>query len=1043
VRDFYHGMVSHRLLKAMVALCLLLGLTAANANEQAPAPTVEATAGPAVNAKKTAKFAVLAIRPIAETETRWQPLIDHLNKANPEKQLELLALTYPELESAIREKRVDFVLTQPGHYIMLTQREGLQSPLASLIETQGGKPVRSLAGVILTRSDQKDIQNLADLAGKRIATSSKSSLGSYQAQAYELMLRGVNLATDAKIIETGQPQDKAIQQLLEGQVDAAFVRTGLIEAMAREQKLDPTRLRVVNARDDGFPLAHSTRLYPQWPLAAMPWADQDFARRLAAAILTLPHGSEVARAADIDGFGIPEDYRPVEELLRQLRLPPFEAGPSVTVNDIVSQYGLAVGIVAVTLAGGLMVFIFTLFRSNRRLKIERARTALAMSELSATEARFRAVFENVDALSIQGYLADGTVAYWNHASQSLYGYTPQEAIGKSLLELIIPPAMQDGVRNAVQWMFTNKMGVPAGRMTLHHKDGHPVEVYSSHTVVDTADLGPMMFCLDVDLRELASAEQALTESEARQRMILETLGEGVFGSDLDDVCTFMNPAGLALLGFSEQEVLGRSTHSLFHHHHADGSPYPQSECPLRLTANDGKTRRMDDVFWRKNGDMFPVRLTITPTLRDGQISGTVVSFSDISEIQQNARELEKHRQNLEAEVRQRTEQLDIARQAAEAASRSKTAFLANMSHEIRTPLNAVLGMVHLLRRDNPTAIQVDRLDKIDSASQHLLAVINDILDISKIEAGKLQLDETKVDINTILRRVISVLGERAREKGLVLQTESDDFTRTLIGDPTRITQCLINYTANAIKFTERGTVTVRVHRVSEGAGETLLRFEVEDTGIGIAEESIPRLFGIFEQADASTTRKFGGTGLGLAITRRLAELMGGEVGVNSRKGNGTCFWFTARLKPSDEDMDAITSTFAGLPLQAVQETLAGRHVLIVEDEPINREIALELLKEFGTTADTAENGRQALDLLKTRSYDLILMDMQMPEMDGLEATRQIRAQPEYTLLPIIAMTANAFAEDRERCIEAGMNDFIVKPVEPDDLKMLLLHYLAT
>ncbi|AXS80979.1 PhnD/SsuA/transferrin family substrate-binding protein [Dechloromonas sp. HYN0024] len=1044
--------VSHWLGKAVATLCLLFGLSSACASQDAPATTSDTTLAstiapsPAVlggSTKRIAKFAVLAIRPKPESEARWRPLIDYLNKTNPNRPLELAILTYPELESAIRNKQVDFALTQPAHYITLTQREGLLSPLASLVEIQDGKPLAALGGVIAVRSEQKDIQNLTDLVGRRIATSTKSSLGSYQAQAYELLMRGIDLTSDATVIETGQPQDLAVEQLLAGKVDVAFVRTGILEAMIKEHKLDIRQLRIITPRDDGFPQMHSTRLYPEWPVAAMPWVDEDLARKVAADILTLPHGGDVARAAGIHGFNIPGDYRPVGELLQQLRLPPFDAPPRVTIKDIINQFGWVIGLVGIALASGLMLFVVTLFRSNRQLKAERARTALAMSDLAATEARFRAIFENVDALAIQGYLADGTVAYWNHASQTLYGYPPSEALNRSLLELIVPTPLQERLRDAMQWMFANKAGIPAGRLTLRHKDGHPVEVYSSHTVVDTPDRGPMIFGFNVDLKDLVSAEHALRESEARQRMILETLGEGVFGTDADGICTFINPAGLAMLGFTEREVLGRNLHNLFHHHHVDGTPYAPTECPVRKTAGDGITRRTQDAFWRKNGELFPVNLTITPTRRDGLVSGVVVSFSDISEIQRTAKELEKHRQNLEIEVRQRTEQLEIARQAAEMASRSKSAFLANMSHEIRTPLNAVLGMVHLIRRDNPTQLQVDRLDKIDASSQHLLAVINDILDISKIEAGKLQLDEATVDVNSILKRVVSVLGERAREKGLTLQTESAEFTRTMLGDPTRITQCLINYTANAIKFTEQGSITIRAGNISENANETLLRFEVEDTGVGIAEDSIPRLFGIFEQADASTTRKFGGTGLGLAITRRLAELMGGQVGVSSRLGSGSRFWFTARLKPGSEFNALVTSSYAGMPPQAVQDSLAGRHLLIVEDEPINREIALELIQEFGTTADTAENGRQALDMLKKRSYDLILMDMQMPEMDGLEATRQIRADPQYALLPIIAMTANAFAEDRERCLAAGMNDFIVKPVDPDDLKMQLLRHLAT
>gem|GEM_PF-1598897 len=1048
LRTIFHRWPSR--LAALLCLALVVGFS--QAEEAVTASTAETTANAipqgdfqkgAVKAKKPAKFGILAVRPKAESMARWQPLFDYLNRARPDQPLSFEIMTYPELEAAVRHQGVDFVLTQPAHYLLLAQRENLQSPIATLVEQEDGKPLSGFGGVIVTRPELK-IRELADLAGKRIAITNKNSLGGYLLQANELRRHGIHLPEDARIVETGNFQDAPITELLAGNVDAAFVRTGLIEAMQREHKLDIQQLLIVNPLPEpGFPLALSTRIYPDWPLIAMPWAPPELARQVAATVLSMPPDWAGTTNSDIHGFTIPGDYRRIDDLMRLLRVPPYDTPQDVSLDDILRQYGEIIGLFLILALGGLLLVVVKLVRTNRRLRQERSRARRALARQASTEARFQAVFENIDAVAIQGYRADGTVVYWNHASQTIYGYTPEEARGKSLYEMIIPDPMQAGVREAVQWMFSHKAGIPAGRLTLRHKDGHPVEVYSSHTVVDTSEHGPIMFCLDVDLHEQVKAEQALIASEARQRMILDTLGEGVYGADLDGICSFINPAGLCLLGFSEAEVLGKDCHALFHHTRADGSPYPQESCPTWQTARDGKPRRHEDIFWRKNGESLPVRLTVTPTRRNGTITGTVVVFADISERVRSHKELEQHRLQLEQQVRQRTKQLEIARHEAETASRSKSAFLANMSHEIRTPLNAVLGMVHLLRRDAPTLEQIDRLDKIDFAAQHLLAVINDILDFSKIEAGKLQLDETQVDIDGILKRVVSVIGDRVREKGLELHVESDKFEHALIGDPTRITQCLINYAGNAIKFTERGGITIKVRRISESSSGVKIHFEVADTGIGIPEEAIGRLFGIFEQADSSTSRKFGGTGLGLAITRRLAELMGGGVGVSSTPGQGSRFWFTANLKPGDDAMDALRSTFAGLTPQAVQDSLAGRHLLVVEDEAINREIALELLREYGLTADTAENGEQALELIGKQHYDLVLMDMQMPKMDGLEATRQIRRQAQLASLPIIAMTANAFAEDRERCIAAGMNDFLSKPVEPDDLKVLLLRYLAS
>ena len=428
----------------------------------------------------------------------------------------------------------------------------------------------------------------------------------------------------------------------------------------------------------------------------------------------------------------------------------------------------------------------------------------------------------------------------------------------------------------------------------------------------------------------------------------------------------------------------------------------------------------------------------------GETIGLLGIYEDITQRKRDEAELRKYQEHLEDLVQERTTALSIAKEMAEAASRSKSLFLANMSHEVRTPMNGILGMIELVIRRIEDPVQKAQLQKAQVSAQNLLRIINDILDISKIEAERMTLEQVRFTLDDVLERLTSLIAQKALDKGLDLHMEipAELGSCGLIGDSLRLEQILLNLISNAIKFTEKGSVMLHVLTLEETASERLLRFEVQDTGIGISVEDQKRLFTAFEQADGSMTRKYGGTGLGLAISKRLAQMMGGSMGVESTLGQGSTFWFTVRLDKADNTVLPETVSVTESTESRLRRRFSGARVLLVEDEPINQEVSRHLLEEVGLLVDLAQDGLQALEMTRQNRYALIMMDIQMPNLNGIDATLVIRRMPEHAKIPILAMTANAYDEDRKACIEAGMNDHLSKPVDPEALFKTLLKWLG-
>ncbi|MGW8394646.1 PAS domain S-box protein [Pseudoduganella sp. HUAS MS19] len=579
------------------------------------------------------------------------------------------------------------------------------------------------------------------------------------------------------------------------------------------------------------------------------------------------------------------------------------------------------------------------------------------------------------------------------------------------------------------------MGVPAAAGTGAGADTCWLSV-NVEPLRDEHGPGSMLVASLTDITYRKRSEDALRQGEQRLQEIIQMMPIGLFIKDKDSRMLLMNRACEQQFGYTFDE-LNNGDYSVFH--------APEEAAAFRARDLEAFAGRalidFEETIWNPAlGQSRQLRTFKKPVYDAHGAPAYLIGMSiDISDSKANERALRELNEHLEERVAQRTAQLEEARQQAEEASAAKGQFLAKMSHEIRTPMNGVIGMAYLALKTELEPRQRDYLEKIRFAGEHLLRIIDDILDISKIEAGKLEIEDVDFSLDHVIQTLTTVVAPKAASRGLRLTFDIDPaLPPVLRGDPLRLGQVLINYVNNAIKFSEQGSIEVSVKQLLADDIACLLRFEVRDHGIGLSDAEQGKLFQAFQQADTAITREYGGTGLGLAICKQLAQLMGGEVGVHSAPGAGATFWFTARLGVSPRGLpDVINEVNAAAAAlldsarsTAAMQALKDARILLVEDNTFNQQIALEMLEEAGSSVCLANNGAEALDLLHQAEFDCVLMDVQMPLMDGLEATRRIRADPALAATRVLAMTATATKDDRERCLQAGMDDFIAKPIQP-------------
>ncbi|MHA7581029.1 PAS domain S-box protein [Paenibacillus vandeheii] len=639
----------------------------------------------------------------------------------------------------------------------------------------------------------------------------------------------------------------------------------------------------------------------------------------------------------------------------------------------------------------------------------------AERRLRESRQRYKSLFEHNPA-AVYSLSLEGKYTAVNRNLVKMLNIPRSKLIGQSFLSNLDPCEVHSGQA----YFELVKQGKPQHHESrIVNSSGRKVDVSIINVpiIVDQELVG--VYGILSDITERKDYMEQIQELSKQHALILNSVTEGIYGLDADGITRFMNPAAASMFGYEAEEFVGKSSHPIIHHSRADGSYFPKNECPIHMTVMDGKCRTVkEDVFWRKDGTSFLVEYQVTPIIDEGQIRGAVIVFNDVT----GDREIVR------------------AKETAELAAQAKSEFLSMVSHEIRTPMNGIVGMTELLIGTDLSDEQREYAEIIRESGDALLNILNDILDFSKLESGKMALAYEPFSLRIMLEQVAELFSPRAKEKQLKIRYRlNPDIPEYMVGDAMRIQQILVNLVSNALKFTDHGSIDVTVDIIRGNRPEaSVLDFAVKDTGIGIPEDKLDQLFQSFSQLHPVINRKYGGTGLGLVISKRLVEIMGGSISVESKDGEGSTFRFAVPATSVDATAEAEQSARQFSHDRTRQGDKVAMRILVAEDHPVNRKILTEYLEKLGYQADVCANGVEAIEAISQNAYDIVLMDLQMPVMDGLKATDLVhRLIPQERIPAIIAVTGNAKREDKEACLELGMRDFISKPIMLSELKRVL------